>query len=248
VVAVVEHRDGLAFENVAGELEQRHVGPPPRAVDGEEAQARHRKAEEMGVGMRHQLVRLLGRAVKAHRMIDSVADAEGELAVRAIDRARRGIDEMLHLRVAAAFEHMQEAPDIGVDISVRMLQRIAHAGLRGEMDDALRLLLGEDRAHDFLVGEVGLDEMKSVAPRQPREARLFERDIIIGAHIVEPNDLIAAIEQPGRRVKTDEAGGAGDQNAHVTVALPLRPLCLGERGHKSHRRFRLSTAGVVGSS
>ena len=59
---------------------------------------------------------------------------------------------------------MQEALDIGVDISVRMLQRVADAGLRGEMDDALGLLLGEDRANDLLVGEVGLDEMKSVAP------------------------------------------------------------------------------------
>ena len=66
--------------------------------------------------------------------------------------------------MAAAFEHMQEAPDIGVDIGVRVIERVADAGLRGEMDDALGLLLGEDRPHHLLVGEVGLDEMKSVAP------------------------------------------------------------------------------------
>ena len=90
---------------------------------------------------------------------------------------------------------------------------------------------------------------KPFGASEPREACLFQRHVVIGAHIVEPDDLIAAIEQPGRRVKADEAGGAGDQNAHVTVALPLRPLCLGERGHKSHRRFRLSTAGWrLGSS
>ena len=51
------------------------------------AQAGHRKPEEMGVGMRHQLVRLLGRAVKAHRMIDIVAHLEGQLAVGTINRA-----------------------------------------------------------------------------------------------------------------------------------------------------------------
>ena len=59
---------------------------------------------------------------------------------------------------------MQKAPDIGVDIGVRVIERVADAGLRGEMDDALGLLLGKDRPHDLLVDEVGLDEMKSVAP------------------------------------------------------------------------------------
>ena len=101
-----------------------------------------------------------------------------------------------------------------------MIERVADAGLRGEMDDALGLLLGKDRLDHLPVGKVRLDEMESVAALEPRKTRLFERDIIIGAHIVEPNDLIAAIEQPGRRVETDEAGGAGNQNAHVVCSTP----------------------------
>ena len=44
----------------------------------------------MRVGMRHQLVRLLGGAVEAHRMIDVVADLEGQSAIAAIDP---GLDE-----------------------------------------------------------------------------------------------------------------------------------------------------------
>jgi len=44
VVAVVEHFDRFAGENLLSEQEQRHVGPTPRAVHGEKAQAGRRKA------------------------------------------------------------------------------------------------------------------------------------------------------------------------------------------------------------
>ena len=144
--------------------------------------------------------------------------------------------------MAAAFEHVQEARDIGVDISVRMVERVADAGLRGEMNDALGLLRGEDRLDHLLLGEVGLDEMESVAALEPREARLFERDIVIGAHIVEPDDLVAAVEQPGRRVEADEAGGAGNQNAHVTVLYPSARFALASEATRAIGASRLSTA------
>lgn len=147
---------------------------------------------------------------------------------------------MLNTVVAAAFEHMESACDIGLDISVGVVQRVADAGLRREMDDALWPLLGEHRLDHLALGQVCLDEMESVAALEPPKTGLFKGDIVIRAHIVEPNDLVAAVEQPGRRMETDEAGGAGNQNAHV-VCSPLRAQA-NERGHKSHRRFALSTA------
>ena len=45
--------------------------------------------------------------------------------------------------VAAAFEHVQEALTYWLDIGVRVVERVADAGLRGEMDDAVGPLLGE---------------------------------------------------------------------------------------------------------
>ena len=38
----------------------------------------------------------------------------------------------------AGLQHIDEADEVGVDVGVRILERIAHAGLRREMDDALR--------------------------------------------------------------------------------------------------------------
>ena len=71
---------------------------------------------------------------------------------------------MLHTVMAAAFEHMQEAPDIGVDISVGVVERVADAGLRGEMDHALGLLLGEGRFHDLRLRESALMKRKPLRP------------------------------------------------------------------------------------
>ncbi len=76
--------------------------------------------------------------------------------------------------VATALEHMQEASDIGVDISVRVIQGVANACLGREMDDALRLLGGEHRLHDLPLGELRLDKMESIAALEPRQTCLFE--------------------------------------------------------------------------
>ena len=81
---------------------------------------------------------------------------------------------MLDPVMAAALEDVQEAGDVGIDISVRVVERVADAGLRGEMHDALRLLRGEGRLDRRPVAEIGLDEAEAVAPLEPLEARLLQ--------------------------------------------------------------------------
>ena len=82
---------------------------------------------------------------------------------------------MLDPVMAAAFEHVQEAGDVRIDISVRMVERVADPCLRGEMHDALRFLRGEGRLDRRPVAEIGLDEAEAVVPREPLEARLLQR-------------------------------------------------------------------------
>src|SRR5262245_16627770 len=96
-----------------------------------------------------------------------------------------------------------------------MIERVADTGLRCEMDDALGPLRGEHRLDHFALGKVRLDEMESVAALEPFETGVVEGDIVIRADIVEPNDLVAAGAQPGRRMETAEPRGAGKRNAHV---------------------------------
>ncbi len=47
------------------------------------------------------------------------------------------------------------------------------------------------------------------------ESRLFQGDVVVLVEIVQPNDLIAAIEQRARSVIADEPRRTSDQNLHV---------------------------------
>ena len=51
-------------------------------------------------------------------------------------------------------------------------------------------------------------------PREPIEARPLERRIVIIVEIVDADDLLAALEQRARRVRSDETRGSGDKNSH----------------------------------
>jgi len=52
----------------------------------EEAQARHRNAEQMRVGMRHQFVRRFGRGIKRQRLIDALVFGKRRHRVAAVHR------------------------------------------------------------------------------------------------------------------------------------------------------------------
>ena len=62
--------------------------------------------------------------------------------------------------------------------------------------------------------------MEAVTGLEPREPGLFQRHVVIGIQIVEPDDLIAPLEQANCRVVADEAGGAGEKNPHLDDAYP----------------------------
>ena len=52
---------------------------------------------------------------------------------------------MLAIVMAAPLEHVHESFDVRIDIGVRILQRIAHAGLGREMDDHGKAVAREQR-------------------------------------------------------------------------------------------------------
>ena len=121
-----------ARENSSGAMS----GPAPGAIDGEETQAGRAQAVEVRVGVRDQFVRGLGRRVQRARLVDALVLGERRRRRIAIHRRRTRIHQVLDAAMPAQLDQVDEADQVAVDIGVRMGQRIAHAGLRGEVDHA----------------------------------------------------------------------------------------------------------------
>lgn len=95
-VAVVEYPDALSPDQPVCEAVVRHVGPAAGSVDGEEAQSRGGNVVELAVGVRQQLVALLGGGVEAYGVVHHVVGGVRHFLVGAVDAGRGGVDQMLH--------------------------------------------------------------------------------------------------------------------------------------------------------
>ena len=87
------------------------------------------------------------------------------------------------------------------------------------MDDHVRPGLGEGRERAKILQHRDAPAKAGMA-RKFSPARLFQADVVIGGHAVVAVDLVAIREQTAAEVETDEAGGAGDENAHVLSPCP----------------------------
>ena len=181
---------GRSGQDRLGEQEQGHVRPAPGTVDREEAQSGGRQAEEMAVGVGHQFVGLLGGGVERHRMVDVVVHRKRHPGVGAVDRTRRGIDQVLDPGVPAALEEIDKADQVGVDVGVRVDQGIADPGLGGQVHHRIKTVLVEQLCRwPLRSASSRLTWVKPLALGQGCHARLFQLRIIVVIEIVETDDL-----------------------------------------------------------
>ena len=68
---------------------------------------------------------------------------------------------------AAAFEDMAKSGQVGIEISIGMGNAVSHAGLGGEMDDAVKTLGSEQLCHSRAVGQIELYKTKIRHPFKP---------------------------------------------------------------------------------
>ncbi|MNI56319.1 hypothetical protein D3C73_1113140 [compost metagenome] len=173
-LAIVVNIDWLTSQHGLGEFEQRHIGAPPRAIDGKETQASGRDTIQMRIGMRHQLIGLLRCRIERDWVIDGILGGKRHFTVHAINRAGRGIDQMLDTMMAAPFKNGQMPHQVTVGISKGVFQGIAHSGLRRQMDYPIKLLLGKQLGHPFTIGQIKFAKIKIDLTRQPGKTPLFQ--------------------------------------------------------------------------
>ena len=127
----------------------------------------------------------------------------------AVDRAaRRRVHHALDAAQPRGLEHVDRADDVDPRVPRRVLDRLAHIDLRGQVEDDVGPRRGEHAAHAPRVADVGL--LEAGAPRQ----RAAEVLALAGGQVVDDRDLVAAIEERVDEVRADEAGAAGDQGTH----------------------------------
>ena len=115
--------------------------------------------------------------------------------------------------MAARFENIQKAGEVGVTIGFWIDERIAHTRLGCEIHDMRELSFAKCSINSFAIGQIAFNEIEVCVGLELREARMFQCHIIIGIDVVVAGDGMAFSKEPTRDVKADKAGSAGDENA-----------------------------------
>ena len=112
---------------------------------------------------------------------------------------------------ARRFEHVEGADDVAVEIGARVLDRVAHPGLRREMDDDLRMLLGKKLQQEIWRLDRRIYASVVSVLHQHRFAPALEGDIVIVGQRIDPDDAKPVFQKPSAGVEADEACRAGHQ-------------------------------------
>jgi hypothetical protein len=125
---------------------------------------------------------------------------------------------MLNAGVPASFEYIEKADNVAVDVHMGILEGVANARLSRKMNDALRPFAFEELSHTLPVGNVDLDGTESSARGKSREARLLQGNVIVAVEIVQPENVVAAREEPLRDMHSDESRCSRDEDFQMTVS------------------------------
>ena len=226
--AVVIQRDALPPAQAVGELEVCHVRTAGRTVYREEAQTGGRDPVQPGIGTGQQLIGLLGGRVQADRRIGLVLRAVGQLGVAAVYGGGRGVNQVLHpgtaavKGVAAGLQYPEKADQVALNIGVRVVDGIPHAGLSRQVYHHGRGVVGKGPAHQVLIGYGAADEGNPASlggipvcrvPELLQPPMLQPRVIIVvqliqNHHPYRMDPLQQQLGQPG----ADKARPAGNQD------------------------------------
>ena len=100
-----------------------------------------------------------------------------------------------------------------------MIDRVAHAGLRGEMDHAREPLPGEHIEQVLAIGNIDLFEPERLVVLQNGEPRLLQGGIVVRVHAVEADNDAPLLQQLLGDMKADEAGRSRDEHRVLRILV-----------------------------
>ena len=98
---------------------------------------------------------------------------------------------MFYGLLTAAFQYVDETDQVGINICIRIFERIPDAGLSSQIHHDFKSLSGKQIFKLTPVAQIDLKKFKTGFFFKIFKPGLFEGDIIIRVHIVNAHDLIA---------------------------------------------------------
>lgn len=126
---------------------------------------------------------------------------------------------MFDLIVAAGFEDVHEANDIGIDVGMRIFKAVANAGLGGKIDYPIKSVFGKDLFDGSAIAQVSLNEGKALMIAENGEAIMFQLHLVVIVEIIKTHDLVATLEKVNGEMKADKPRCARNQNLHRLLLL-----------------------------
>lgn len=143
------------FTSLLVKPEVSHIRTSSRAIYCEETQARGWNVVQLGISMSHQFIGFLGCRIQRNRIIHLVICAVRDFLVGAIDAGGGSINQMLQtLAMAAGFEDIKEADQVGFHISIRIGDGVTHTSLCCKIHDHSGLIFLEQLCDQCLVSDV----------------------------------------------------------------------------------------------
>ena len=99
------------------------------------------------------------------------------------------------------------------------MQRVAHAGLGGQVDDGIGLDFGEQLGSGLGIGEVQAQQREIARLfAHPVDPRLLEGGVVVVVEVVHADHPVPVAQQARCAMRADEAGGSSQQDLHCGLA------------------------------
>ena len=101
-----------------------------------------------------------------------------------VNRAGGSKNEMLYAVVPAAFQEIYKSNEIGINVSIRIFDRVSDPRLGGHVHNRIKRLPGKKPFQWLAVRQVHFDEYKIRFAFKRFKTGLFKRNVVIWVNIV----------------------------------------------------------------
>src|SRR5947209_1043819 len=104
-----------------------------------------------------------------------------------------------------SFQDIEEADQIGVGVSVGIVDRVTNASLGGEVNDRGEAMLRKQSVRGGAIGEIDLHETEMRQLAQDVQPRPLQRRIVVAVQIIQAHNMAAFGQQPAGDMKSDKS-------------------------------------------